>query len=100
MRTIAYKGGGMAGLILAIFVRTYYVDDPIPTWLENAVFWLFLAGQEYFKSWLFLCQAPLLNFSFCSEAVLPLHERTKIRNLWNMNFCRYGNDANSSYWDF
>ena len=26
MRTIAYKGEG--GLILAIFVRTYYVDDP------------------------------------------------------------------------
>ena len=27
MRTIAYKGGG-GGLNLAIFVRTYYVDDP------------------------------------------------------------------------
>ena len=26
MRTIAHKGGG--GLILAIFVRKYYVDDP------------------------------------------------------------------------
>ena len=26
MRTIVYKGKG--GLILAIFVRTYYVDDP------------------------------------------------------------------------
>ena len=26
MRTIAYKGGG-GGLILAIFVRMYYVDD-------------------------------------------------------------------------
>ena len=26
MRTIAYKEGG--GLILAIFVRKYYVDDP------------------------------------------------------------------------
>ena len=26
MCMIAYKGGG--GLILAIFVRTYYVDDP------------------------------------------------------------------------
>ena len=25
IRTIAYKGGG--GLILGIFVRTYYVDD-------------------------------------------------------------------------
>ena len=27
IRKIAYKEGG--GLILAIFVRTYYVDDPI-----------------------------------------------------------------------
>ena len=29
MRTIAYKwgGGGGGGLILAIFVRTYHVDD-------------------------------------------------------------------------
>ena len=28
MRAIAYKGEG--GLILAIFVRTYYEDDPPP----------------------------------------------------------------------
>ena len=28
MRTIADKGGGVGGLILGIFVRTYYVDDP------------------------------------------------------------------------
>ena len=27
MRTIAYKGEG--GLILVIFVRRYYVDDPL-----------------------------------------------------------------------
>ena len=28
MRAIAYKGGGKS-LILAIFVRTYYVDHPL-----------------------------------------------------------------------
>ena len=28
MRTIAYKKGRGGGLILAIFVRKYYVDDP------------------------------------------------------------------------
>ena len=34
MRTIAYKGEGGRGLILAIFVRTYYVYDPYNTF-EN-----------------------------------------------------------------
>ena len=27
MRTIAYKGTGGGGVILTIFVRTYYVDE-------------------------------------------------------------------------
>ena len=31
MRTIAYTEGG-GGLILAIFMRTYYVDDPKCSW--------------------------------------------------------------------
>ena len=28
MRTIAFNEGGRMALILAIFVHTYYVDDP------------------------------------------------------------------------
>ena len=47
MRTIAHKGGG--GLILAIFVRKYYVDDPYVY-----IFYAFLNNKKKFTVWLFL----------------------------------------------
>ena len=72
----------------------------VPRWLENAIFGLFLVGQEYFKSQTFLGQTPSLNFNFYFKAVLPLHKITKIRNVWNTDFRPNGNDAKMSYCGF
>ena len=74
------------------------LKNGIPRWLENAILGLFLAGQKYFKSLLFLCQT--MSLSFCPESVLPLQEKTKICNVWNMDLLCNGNGAKGSYWGF
>ena len=42
----------------------------------------------------------VIKFQIFSEGVLPLHVKTKIRNVWNMDFCVNGNDAKTYYWGF
>lgn len=40
----------------------------------------------------------VIKFQILSEGVLPLHVKTKIRNVWNMDFCVNRNDAKTYYW--
>ena len=51
MRTIAHKGGG--GLILAIFVRKYYVDDPYVY-----IFYAFLNNKKIIHCLFLLSEIP------------------------------------------
>ena len=51
MRTIAHKGGG--GLILAIFVRKYYVDDPYVY-----IFYAFLNNKKKIHCLFLLSEIP------------------------------------------